>query len=275
MPHIQLTFTNTNPSVNEVLIAKLADAGFEGFEETDEMLKAYIAKEKYDQSSTGLQLNLPSSFPHLPMEITELAETNWNEVWESNFHPVVVRDFCAIRADFHEPLKTVMHEIIITPKMSFGTGHHPTTFMMIDEMSATDFQGKQVLDFGTGTGVLAILASRLGAASVTAVDHDDWSIANAEENFYKNNASTIKLRKADTANIDDNFDLILANITRNVILDNSNAFRHRLNPGGFIIVSGLLPNDAPPIIEMGLANGWAIIHQQQRGDWLSMKFQAR
>ena len=120
---------------------------------------------------------------------TLIPEANWNQVWESNFDPVIVDDFVAIRADFHEPVKGVSLEIIITPKMSFGTGHHATTYMMIEQMRELDFTGKSVFDFGTGTGVLAILAEKLGANKVIAVDNDEWSIENAEENFEKNNCT--------------------------------------------------------------------------------------
>ncbi len=134
-------------------------------------------------------LNDLTSSLQLSFSKTIIEETNWNQVWESNFDPVIVDDFVAVRAHFHEPIKNVQHEIVITPKMSFGTGHHATTYMMMQQMRELDFAGKNVFDFGTGTGVLAILAEKLGAQKVIAIDNDDWSIENADENVKRNNCT--------------------------------------------------------------------------------------
>ena len=125
---------------------------------------------------------------------TTIEETNWNQVWESSFEPVVVDDFVAVRADFHEPIKGIKHEIVITPKMSFGTGHHATTYMMLEQMGKLDFKDKRVLDFGTGTGVLAILAEKMGAKKIIAIDNDEWSIENANENIKRNNCVAVELK---------------------------------------------------------------------------------
>ena len=177
-----------------------------------------------------------------------VGETNWNAVWESNFQPVLVDDFVAVRADFHESIAGVKHEVIITPKMSFGTGHHATTHMMIQQMQAIDFTSKAVFDFGTGTGILAILAEKLGAAAIMAVDNDDWSITNTAENLERNSCRKVELKKVDTAEGEGRYDVILANINKNVILDNLSSLIKQLASGGNLLLSGLLEADETDIL---------------------------
>jgi len=200
---------------------------------------------------------------------TTLPKQNWNAVWESNFEPVVVDDFCAIRAEFHKPIQNVQHEIIITPKMSFGTGHHATTYMMIQQMRNISFIDKKVFDFGTGTGILAILATKLGAASVTAIDNDEWSIKNAEENFEKNNVHSICLYQSSTVS-EKNFDIILANINRSVLEQYSSTLVNLLSSQGVLLVSGLLKEDEPFIVE--LFDELTLYNSQQNQNWISLLF---
>nr|HPH32305.1 50S ribosomal protein L11 methyltransferase [Chitinophagaceae bacterium] len=176
--YIEITFPVTDTELQQVLIAQLSEEGYEGFEENDSSLKAFIPEAGYEKEKVQ---NIADA--HLVTFSATLIESqNWNAVWESNFDPVVVDDFVAVRAGFHEPVAEVELEIVITPKMSFGTGHHATTYMMMRQMRQLDFTGKKVFDFGTGTGVLAILAEKRGAADVYAIDYDDWSIENATEN---------------------------------------------------------------------------------------------
>src|SRR6187397_408555 len=189
MDYIKITFADLQPEQKEILIAQLADAGYEGFEEKDNSLDAFINSKGFD---TVILKEISFKY-QTPYTKEKIAETNWNQVWESNFEPVIVNDYVAIRADFHKPITNTKFEIVITPKMSFGTGHHATTYMMIEQMRCIDFTNKKVFDFGTGTGILAILASKLGASSVTAIDIDEWSIKNAEENFQKNNIQSVNL----------------------------------------------------------------------------------
>ena len=189
---------------------------YEGFEENANALKAFISKSLFNEEHIK---EIAGQF-QLKYTTAELPDINWNKEWESNFQPVVIENFCAVRADFHAPIKNVQHEIIITPKMSFGTGHHATTYMMIQQMRQINFLNKYVMDFGTGTGVLAILAKKLGAASVVAIGNDEWSIENAKENFTRNNADEIELRLAHHPVANKACDIILANITRNVIQEN-------------------------------------------------------
>ena len=242
--HLQITFRNIQPAQSELLIAQLADHYYEGFEEEENILKAFIQQEKFDRSL----LDELSARYTLSFDQEIIREQNWNEVWESNFHPVIVDDFVAIRADFHQPVKNVEYEIVITPKMSFGTGHHATTYMMIELMEDVDFKNKTVLDFGTGTGILAILAELSGAEKIYAIDNDDWSIENAKENFQKNNCRRISLQKALDASSDKKFDIILANINKNVILENFEVLKNELESDGMLLLSGLLEKDRDDII---------------------------
>ena len=268
MVYIEVKFENTSEELNNILVAVLSESHYEGFEEDQAYLKAFIPQYLFDKA---LLDHLIKTFK-TDYFITQLPETNWNNVWESNFQPVSVDDFCAIRADFHETVRHVRHQIVITPKMSFGTGHHATTFMMIRQMKEINFNGKKVLDFGTGTGVLAILAEKLGASTVTAIDNDDWSIANAQENFRKNGAVKIALKKADTAADDKKFDIVLANITRNVILDNFSLFMKHLTDKGILLLSGLLQDDEGLILESAKVHGLSLAKKSIREKWISLKF---
>lgn len=251
---------------SEVLIALLAELGFDGFEETDDSLKAFIDTELYDGSSLkDLVATVGFSF-----RIANIEEQNWNALWESNFDPVVVDDFVAVRALFHQEKFNVEHEILITPKMSFGTGHHATTFMMMQQMRQLYFANKAVLDFGTGTGVLAILAEQLGASEVLALDNDDWSIENGIENVKANHCKKITVRKAHTALTENKFDIILANINKNVILANAETLANQLLDGGVLLLSGLLLDDEMDIIQIFTDLKLNHKNTEKRAQWISM-----
>lgn len=245
MDYIKIKFADLQPEQKEILIAQLAEAGYEGFEETDSGLDAFINKKDFDKSL----LHEISYKYQTPYTSEKIAATNWNKIWESNFEPVIVEDYVAVRADFHKPINNTKFEIVITPKMSFGTGHHATTYMMIELMQGIDFTNSSVLDFGTGTGILAILAEKSGAEKVNAIDNDDWSIANAEENFKKNACEKIVLKKAEDASSELKFDIILANINKNVILQNLNLLTDQLKQGGLLLLSGFLETDKNDILK--------------------------
>lgn len=265
--YIQIEFACSRDE-KDILIANLAEIGFEGFEETDNGLKAFISEKDYDENVVkGITRQYSLSFTK-----TLIEETNWNQVWESNFDPIIIDDFAGIRAEFHQPVENVKHELIVTPKMSFGTGHHATTFMMIQQMRQIDFAGKSVFDFGTGTGILAILAQKLGAKKIVAVDHDDWSIDNAMENIQNNKCSLIELRQAGTAEYNDAFDIILANINKNVILDNLPLLVNELMPGGILLISGLLQEDQDDIFHISKAYSLQLLQTTVRDNWLCLKF---
>ena len=252
----------------EVLVALLGELGYEGFEQQDELLKAYIPEPRFQREALEELLGRYG----LTYEQQRLEERNWNEEWEKNFQPVVVDDFCAIRAHFHTPIPGVEHELVITPKMSFGTGHHATTYMMIQAMKVLDWKGKRVLDFGTGTGVLAILADRLGAGEVLAIDNDDWSIANAQENMENNACKNMKVSKIDTlSNLSETFDIILANINKQVILAELGEIGQHLGEGGVILLSGLLEDDYQDIENESVKNKISISVRMTKKAWICLR----
>lgn len=241
----------------------MSDLGADGFEQTDDYLLAYFNEYTFKSYEVN-QLLKDHSFT-----LNTIKEQNWNEVWESNFQPVVVNAFCAIRAEFHEPITGVEHEIIITPKMSFGTGHHATTYMMIEQMRDIDFKSKSVFDFGTGTGILAILAEKLGAPSITAIDVDDWSIANAKENLERNECSRVSVSLSSQLP-QSKFDIILANINRNVILSYLPQLSDDLNKKSYLLLSGLLATDGEDIIKACSELGLKLLRQTERNNWISL-----
>lgn len=171
-----------------------------------------------------------------------IEEENWNQQWEKQLDPVIVNNFAGIRPSFHEPLKNVKHELVITPKMSFGTGHHATTFLMIELMEQLDFKDKIVVDFGTGTGVLSILAEKCGASKIIALENDEWSINNAKENVEYNHCHRIIIRQQDDLSGINPVDILLANINLNVLKNNSHGIGLTLKKDGFLLASGFLLN---------------------------------
>lgn len=249
------------------MIAQLSELGFEGFEEGDQWLSAFIPAEQVHEEALA---DLIDGSVTITREM--IADRNWNEEWEKNFDPVVIGSFCAIRAHFHAPISTVQHDIVITPKMSFGTGHHATTSLMIGAMEHVNMVGKTVLDFGTGTGVLAILAEQLGAGKIIAIDNDDWSIENAAENIAVNSCAHISLYKADTLTLTGLFDVILANINRHVLLANMPIFKQHLTPGGVLLMSGLLFGDREIIELEANKYGLQLVKQEREKDWIMLLF---
>lgn len=266
--YIQIEFQTISAEQSDLLIAQLSEIGFDGFEEEENKLKAFIPADDF----IGTAVKEIAASQNLSFTQTTIEETNWNAVWESNFQPVIVDDFVGIRADFHEPITGVEHEIVITPKMSFGTGHHATTFMMIQQMREIDFTGKIVFDFGTGTGILAVLAEKLGASKIFAVDYDEWSIENAEENLKRNNCSKFELQKADTATGKAQYDVILANINKNVILDNFSVLVKQLTPTGVLLLSGLLQTDETDISAAASKFSLKLEKITSRNNWISLRF---
>ncbi len=266
MNYIQVQLNDINNEKSELLIALLANTGFESFEETDSTLKAFINENEFDQAALDeiikpLNLNYNTSV---------IVQQNWNAQWESSFEPIVVGDFVGIRAAFHKPVNNVKHNIIITPKMSFGTGHHATTYMMIDQMEALDFTNKTTVDFGTGTGVLAILAEKMGASSIDAIDYDEWSIENATENAAENNCTKIKLVKAETIATNTVYDIILANINLNVIISKLAAIKSVSKKGTVILLSGFMKADELVMLNELITNGISEQKTTQRGEWISI-----
>ncbi|MDP4260690.1 MAG: 50S ribosomal protein L11 methyltransferase [Bacteroidota bacterium] len=276
MAHVRITITCPDEAIKDILIARLSEAGYEAFEEDGMVLHAFIPESRFDAPALDLLLAntrpLPAS-PRLAYQQELIPDANWNADWERDFHPVVVGDFVAVRASFHPPVPGVKHELIITPKMSFGTGHHATTWMMIEAMQHLDVRRRSVLDFGTGTGVLAILADRLGATRVLAIDHDDWSIENARENIAINHCTHITLNKMSTIPSNELFSIVLANINKNVILKEMHAIGQQLTEDGVILLSGLLLDDEQDIAQCAARNNLTISYngRMTKGNWICLK----
>jgi ribosomal protein L11 methyltransferase len=266
MNYLEIKIAPVTTEIGEILIAELSEMGFYAFEEEDAELKAFIYEKDWDESLFDQIIN-----PHqLLFSISVIEEKNWNELWESNFDPVLVDDFVGVRAHFHEKIENVQHEIVITPKMSFGTGHHATTYSVMLLMKKLVLAGKSVFDFGTGTGILAILAEKLGATSVLAVDNDHWCIENASENILNNNCKYIDLQLIDNSNLNKSFDIIIANINRNIILDNLVYLNKSIKEEGNIILSGLLAEDENDILNAVAVYRWQKVQTVYRNGWIAI-----
>ena len=269
---IQVSIEVADEAVKDMMIAELSDLGFDGFEETETGLFSYIDSVKFDKEVTA---GLEDIVGRNGVAYTSKAidKQNWNALWESNFEPVLVDDFVGVRANFHEPFNgQVEHDIIITPKMSFGTGHHGTTYSVMQLMRGIDFTGQSVFDFGTGTGLLAILAHKLGAGYVLGVDNDDWCIENASENIVVNNTQSIEIEKVNDANLNKKFNIIIANINKNIILDNLAFLAEATMPGGVVLLSGLLVEDEAEIEAACAALGWKHQETRTRNNWIALHY---
>jgi len=268
-PYLQIEMFPPDAETADILLARLQEAlDVEGFELIENVVVMYIDKDHFDEKI----FNKILSINNIKYNKSTIYNKNWNEEWEASFTPVVIEDFVAVRAGFHQSQPGVKYDIAITPKMSFGTGHHATTSMMLESLRQFDPAGKSVIDFGTGTGILAILAAKMGAAKVTAIDNDDWCIENAAENIAANNCSVIELQKADQFPSNNIWDIILANINLNVILDNLQAFADNMNKHSVLIISGILKEDMEKLA--GAAQSGKLVPQKQdeRNNWLCVAF---
>lgn len=257
---------------SDILIAELGEVQFESFVETEDGVQAYIKKEDwYPNILDGLQI-LSNPLFHIDYDYSEIEQENWNATWESNFSPIQVGRQCVIRAPFHERPK-VDYDIVIEPKMSFGTGHHETTHMMLQHILEHDFNGKSVLDMGSGTGVLAILAAMKGAAAIDAIDIDNWCYLNAKENIERNNCSHINVYEG-TADllVDQQYDIIMANINRNILLEDIPAYVKCLNKGGILFLSGFYTEDLPKISERCGEVGLKFEKNLEKNNWVAVKY---
>jgi ribosomal protein L11 methyltransferase len=252
---------------SSLFIASLTALGFEGFVEEATILKAYIPTSLLNQA----EFNNWCTRCEVLVQQNLVKPNNWNQQWESNFQPVKVENFAVVRASFHNPIGGVEHDIIINPKMSFGTGHHATTYMMIDQMRGIDFWHKRVLDFGTGTGVLAILSKKMGATYVAAIDNDSWSIENATENIQLNDTAEIVINCAAYPPSQDTFDVILANINKSVLLRFISNFHSLLTPNGLLLLSGFLRDDVEDLSSVAQTNGFIIEHFQFQNEWVLLR----
>ena len=273
MDYFEYTFTVTpvQPG-SEILTAHLAELGFDMFEETATGTKAYIPSELYNDEVTQQIQAFKSefSFP-FTYDCRFIKAENWNALWESNFQPVLIADKCYIRAPFHEAKPIVQHEIVIEPKMSFGTGHHQTTSLVIAEMLKLDFTGKSVLDMGCGTAVLGILASKSGAKNIVGIDIDEWAYLNSIENCERNHISNMEIQQGGAELLGNtSFDVILANINKNIILRDISQYNKVLNAGGTIILSGFLDVDVEDIAARCAHEQLTVISCNKKEHWSVM-----
>jgi len=256
----------------EILIAELGYAGFESFVESEDGVTAYIQKEEWSETILDDVYVLKSDEFKISYTSEEIEQTNWNEEWEKNFNPIIVDDVCSVRAPFHDKPNT-KYDLIIEPKMSFGTGHHETTHMMIQHILKNDFKNKTVLDMGCGTGVLAILAEKVGATKLDAIDIDNWCYLNSLENVNRNNCKHISVYEGDVALLEGKqYDSIIANINRNILLADIASYAKCLNPNGTLFLSGFYQEDIP-IIEAECNKQMLKLEETiQKGQWVSLKF---
>jgi ribosomal protein L11 methyltransferase len=270
MDYIQYYIT-TDPARNEILIALFSTQPFDTFEETATGFNAFIPAAEDGEEVVEYLHSLQEQFD-FQFEREFIHGQNWNVIWETNFHPVVVGSFCGIRADFHPPLENVGIELVINPKMAFGTGHHETTWMVIQMMEYLDFRGKTVLDYGCGTGVLAILASRLGAKDLYAIDIEEESRLNTQENCRLNGVDNVRAIHGTLADVPTlQYDVILANINRNVILDSLSSLSSLMKPEAHLIVSGFVLEDEALMRDALSTHGFDLRKTNQKNNWLAMQ----
>lgn len=256
----------------DILIAELGEAGFESFVENDSGLLAYVLKSDWEEGVLNDLFILQNTDFKITWSSKEIVQQNWNAEWEKNFHPIKIGDECMVRAPFHDP-ENVTYDIVIEPKMSFGTGHHETTHMMLQHILDTDFEGKSVLDMGCGTGVLAILAKMKGAKSVDAIDIDEWCFLNSKENVERNDCNDIDVYQGDSSLLaDKKYDIILANINRNILLEDIPIYANCLNTGGILFLSGFYLEDLDTISSKCSACSLEFEKKLEKNNWISTKY---
>ena len=260
---------------SEILVAELGELPFESFVESEFGLTAYIQKELWNAAILDDLFVLQSPEFNISFTIEEIEQVNWNEEWEKNFEPIEVDGMCHVRAPFH-PKTAAQYDIVIEPKMSFGTGHHETTHMMIQHLLRLDVHGKKTLDMGCGTAILAILAEMKGAQPIDAIDIDNWCYLNSIENAARNTCQHITVYEGDASLlVDQRYELIIANINRNILLADMQAYANCLVSGGTLLLSGFYAEDIPFLEASCTENGMQYVSQLQRNNWVSLEFEKR
>ncbi len=271
----QLAFSPTTPDNREILTALLAEIGYDSFMETPSGLSAYIPANIFDESATAAAVEpVAAIFEKIEIDSKPVPDVDWNAEWEKSFTPITVAGKCRIRAPFHDYDANYQLDVIIEPKMAFGTGHHATTTLMIRQLFDIQLDRKSLLDMGCGTGVLAIAAKKLGAGRVMAIDIDHWSVENARENAARNNVELTVLEGGVEA-INGTFDVILANINRNILLDQMPTYSHSLMAGGTLCLSGFYQSDVAILTEKAQSLDLQPVGQIEQDEWVSLKFVKR
>ncbi len=270
MQYTKITIPIRDTEIQEILIAYLAAYDFDSFDSDELNVYAYIPSKNY-HSKDVINCLEKINQADLKFEESIIEQKNWNEEWEKNFDPVFINKQLSIRAPFHAKQDTTI-ELVIEPKMSFGTGHHATTFMMCEIMLQIDFLDKKVLDFGSGTGILAILACKLGAKSVLGIDNEEWAIENSIENAQKNDCLNTQFKLGEEQLIEETYDIVLANINRHIILDNINVITNAVKNKGILLISGILNSDEEEMTQE--LNKYNFKHQYtlQKDGWSAMYF---
>jgi len=273
MNYIEIAFM-INPLYpgTDILLAFLSQTGLESFSETDTGLLAYIKEDNFNvQVIERVLEEFPPGFD-LSFSVKSIRDQNWNEVWEKSYPPVMIRESIYVRASFHPVNNLMKYQLLIDPKMSFGTAHHETTHLMMEMMLDEEFSGKKVLDMGCGTGILAILAEMLGAHRIIAIDNDQYAVENAIENVKKNKCKHIHVQLGNAADVLGEFDYILANITKNTLIEYLRIYASHLLPGGKLICSGFFDQDLPDIQSQAHESGLSFVRNQSRNHWTAVCF---
>ena len=273
MKTLEYTFTAPSSDIqHDMLVTMLAGIGFDSFMDEAHCLKAYCSEENRDDNAVDELLQAPSLADVHLLTVEEMPDKDWNELWEASYQPVVVNDRCRVRAPFHEPDPSFDFDLVIEPKMSFGTANHETTSQIIQLMLETDFQGKEVLDMGSGTAVLAILAKKLGATRTLAIDNDEWAYRNAFTNCKLNGIADIEIVLGDAFAIKGEFDMVLANINRNILLRDMHLYVAAMRPDAHIFFSGFYTEDLPSIQAEAKRLGLHYRRHLSRNNWVAVEF---
>jgi ribosomal protein L11 methyltransferase len=263
------------PEFTEILIAELAEVGFDSFMENEAGFEAYIEEDSFQRESFDEVIAQYQDAAAIVVAEGRMEKVNWNTEWEKNYDPIEVGEEVYVRASFHAPKEGVKHEIVINPKMSFGTGHHATTYLMLTHLLNLDHQGKRVIDIGAGTGILAIMSHKLGAAEVEAFDIDDWCVENGNENFELNGMSHVKmgLGTVREVNPQGQFDIVIANINKNVLLDEMEVYETLVKPGGYLLLSGFYDHDVEDIVSKANSLEFQKTDQKIKDKWTAIVLQ--
>jgi len=274
MDFIQIN-VHCDPPFRDILTAEMGYLAYDSFVETEVGFEAYISEDKFSHPGLQSLFNDYRKQTRIWYELKKIPKVNWNEEWEKNYDPILVDDKIYVRATFHEAKPTYPYEIIITPKMSFGTGHHETTHQLLALQLEVDHKEKKVLDVGSGTGILAIMAAKLGASSVAATDIDDWCVENSLENFALNAVEPAFVEKGviRTLGLKDQYDVIIANINTNVLLDEIAVYATLLVDQGYLFLSGFYETDLPQILEMTTKHNLKEVKHTTRKNWVGLILQ--
>jgi ribosomal protein L11 methyltransferase len=262
---------------SEILMAETGEAGFETFMETDNGFEAYVEEDRYDKDQLEQIRKKYKDLTPVDFHYDKVEKENWNEKWEQSYQPIIVDDLCLIRAHFHKPERSYPYEIIITPKMSFGTGHHQTTYLMIKGQLKIDHRERRVMDAGCGTAILSVMASKRGAKEIEAFDIDEWSVINGQENVEINGCRNIHLQqgKITEVKLQGLFDIILANINKNVLLSEMSLYEKYLQPGGLLLLSGFYSHDVADLMACASPLHLKEVWREERETWSSLLLQKK